>query len=107
MVMVNAISVITTEYMVTYGEVCYLVNTLGILFSVLYRPFFINVSEACVSILHIRALAQGTSYSNVNASLLPQSTLLAEATVTNRLDIPLLNQPSGSQYFHNLVLYHL
>jgi hypothetical protein len=51
-----------------------------------------NVSEPRVCILHIRALAQGTSYSNVNASLLPQSTLLAEATVTHRLVIPMLNQ---------------
>jgi hypothetical protein len=37
MVLVNDISVITTEYTVSYSEVCYLVNTLGLQFSVLYR----------------------------------------------------------------------
>jgi len=58
-----------------------------------------NVSEPGICILHIRALGQGTGYSNVNASLLPETTLAAEATVTNRLVIPLLNQHSGSQYF--------
>ena len=62
--------------------------------------FIRNVSETCVCILHIRALGQGTRYSNVNASLLPEPTILAEATVTHRFAIPLLYQPSGSQYFH-------
>jgi hypothetical protein len=62
--------------------------------------FIMNLSVPCVSILHIRALAQGNRYSNVNVSFLPQSTLLAEATVNHWLVIPLLNKPSGSQYFH-------
>jgi hypothetical protein len=35
-------------------------------------------------------LGQGTRYSNVTASLLPQQTLFAEATITCRLVIPLL-----------------
>jgi len=38
MVLVNVISIITMEYMMSYTEVCYLVNRLGIQFSVLYRP---------------------------------------------------------------------
>jgi len=42
-------------------------------------------------ILHIRALGQGIRYSNVNASLLPQPTLLVEATINLRHVIPLLN----------------
>ena len=40
MVLVNVISVIMTEYMIFYTEVCYLVNRLGIQFSVLDRPNF-------------------------------------------------------------------
>jgi len=62
--------------------------------------FITNVSETCVSILHITALAQGTRNSNVNALFLPQSPLLAEATVPHSLVIPLLNLCTGSQYFH-------
>ena len=50
-----------------------------------------NVSEPCVCILHIRALGQGTRYSNVNDTFLPQPTLLTKASVTHRLVIPLLN----------------
>jgi len=38
MVLVNVISVIMMEYMISYREVCYLVNRLGIHFSALYRP---------------------------------------------------------------------
>jgi len=38
-----------------------------------------------------QVLAQGTRYSNVTASLLPQPTLLGEATITCRLVITLLN----------------
>jgi len=38
MVLINVISVIRKEYMTSYREVCYLVNTLGIQFSVLHRP---------------------------------------------------------------------
>jgi hypothetical protein len=38
MVLTNVISVIMTEYTVSYTEVCYLVNRLGIHFSVLYSP---------------------------------------------------------------------
>jgi len=38
MVLVNEISVITRQYTISYREVCYLVNRLGIEFSVLYRP---------------------------------------------------------------------
>jgi hypothetical protein len=38
MVLVNVIYVITTQYMITYTEVCYLVNRLHIQFSVLYNP---------------------------------------------------------------------
>ena len=59
-----------------------------------------NVSETWFCILHIRAFAQGTRYSNVNASFFTHSTHLAEATVTLRLVIPLPNQPSGGQYCH-------
>jgi len=33
----------------------------------------------CVAILHIKALGWATRYSNINASFIPQSTLLAEA----------------------------
>jgi len=51
-----------------------------------------NFSKTCVSILHISALGQGTRYSNVPGSLIPQLRLLAEATIiTCRLVIPLLN----------------
>jgi len=60
----------------------------------------IYVSETYVCILHIRALAQGTRHSNVNASFPPQPTHLAEATDTYKLAIPLLNQPSRGLYFH-------
>ena len=35
---VNVISVIMTQYMIFYTEVCYLVNRLDIQFSVLGRP---------------------------------------------------------------------
>jgi hypothetical protein len=38
MVLVYGISVIMTEYTISYTEMCYLVNRLGIQFSVLYRP---------------------------------------------------------------------
>jgi len=38
MVLVNVVSVITKEYMISYRELCYEVNTLGIQFAVLYRP---------------------------------------------------------------------
>jgi len=38
MVLVNAISVIRTEYIITYREVYYVVNRLGIHCSVLDRP---------------------------------------------------------------------
>jgi len=38
MVLVNVISVIMTQYMIFYTEVYYLVNRLGIQFSVLGRP---------------------------------------------------------------------
>jgi hypothetical protein len=37
MVLVNVISVIMTECTMSYTEVCFLVNSLGIQFSVLYR----------------------------------------------------------------------
>jgi hypothetical protein len=40
-------------------------------------------------------LGQGTRYSNVAASLLPQPTLLPEATITFKLVIPLLNAAFG------------
>ena len=60
-----------------------------------------NDPETCVGILHIKAPGRATRYSNVNASFVPQSTLLAEATITHTLLIPLLNQPSGGQYVHN------
>ena len=50
-----------------------------------------NVSEPCVCILHIRALGQGTRYSNVIDSFLPQPTFFIKATITHRLVIPLLN----------------
>ena len=46
-------------------------------------------------LLHIRALGQGMRYSNVTASLLPQPTILAEATITCSLVIPLLNGAFG------------
>jgi hypothetical protein len=39
------------------------------------------------------ALGQVTRYSNITSSMLPQPTLLAEATITYRLVIPLLNPP--------------
>jgi hypothetical protein len=38
MALVNVISIITMEYTMSYTEVCYLVNRLGIQFSVLYTP---------------------------------------------------------------------
>jgi len=38
MVLINAISIIMTEYTISYREVCYLVNRLSIQFSVLDRP---------------------------------------------------------------------
>jgi len=38
MVLVYVISVIMTEYTISYTEVCYVVNRLGIHFSALYRP---------------------------------------------------------------------
>jgi hypothetical protein len=53
--------------------------------------FIRNVSEPCVCILNITALAQGTRYSNVTNSLLLQFTLLAQATITLRPVTPLLN----------------
>jgi len=53
-----------------------------------------NDSETCVSILHIRALGQGTRYSNVTSSFLPRPKLFAEATITCRLVMPQLNAVS-------------
>jgi len=38
MVLVNVISVIMTEYTISYTEVCYVVNRPGIHFSALYIP---------------------------------------------------------------------
>jgi hypothetical protein len=69
--------------------------------------FVRNVSEPCVCILHNRPRGQGIRYSNVNALMLPQSTLLADATVTNRPVIQLLNQLQAVSTFTDLVLYHL
>lgn len=68
-----------------------------------------NVSETCVCKLHITARDQGTRYSNDTASLLPQPTLLAEATITCRLVLPLLNTAfrQAVSTFTNLVLCHL
>jgi hypothetical protein len=47
--------------------------------------------EFCVFTLYVIVLAQGTRFSNVTASLLPQLTLFADATVNCRLVAPLLN----------------
>jgi len=44
-----------------------------------------------------QSTCQGTRYSNVNDSLLPVPTLPVQATITHRLVIPLLKQPSGGQ----------
>ena len=41
--------------------------------------------------LYVAVLGQGTTHTNVTASLLLQVTLLVEATVSCRLVIPLLN----------------
>jgi len=38
MALINVISIITMEYTMSSREVCYLVNRLGIQFSVLHRP---------------------------------------------------------------------
>jgi hypothetical protein len=38
MVLVNVVSVIMMECRISYREVCYIVNRLGIQFSVTYRP---------------------------------------------------------------------
>jgi len=50
-----------------------------------------NVMNPVFSLCYIRGLGQATRYSKVTASLRPQSTLLAEATITFRLVTPLLN----------------
>ena len=47
--------------------------------------------ESCIFTLYVTVLGQGTRYSNDNISLLPQLTLLAEATITHGLAIPLLH----------------
>jgi hypothetical protein len=47
--------------------------------------------ESCVFTLYVLVLGQGTRYSNDTASLLTQPILLAEATITRRLVVPLLN----------------
>jgi hypothetical protein len=47
--------------------------------------------ESYVFTLYVVVLEQGARYSNVNSSLLPQLTLLAEAIITHRLVIPQLN----------------
>jgi hypothetical protein len=47
--------------------------------------------ESCDFTLYVRMNGQVTSYSNVTALFLPQPTLLAEATITCRLVIPLHN----------------
>ena len=67
-----------------------------------------NVSELRVSIPHIRALGQGTRYSNVNDSFLPQPTLLAEASIAHRIVTRLINT-AFRQSVHSQILfsYHL
>jgi hypothetical protein len=47
--------------------------------------------ESCVFTVYVGVLGQGTRYSNDNASLLLQPTLLAGATTPCRLAIQLLN----------------
>ena len=47
--------------------------------------------ESCVFIMYVTVLGQGRRYTNHNASLLLQATLLAGATILCRLVIPLFN----------------
>ena len=64
------------------------------------RSVWIQVSGYNLSVsnlefsLYVGELGQGTRYSNVTSSLLPQLTHLVEATITCRLAIPLLNTAS-------------
>jgi len=56
--------------------------------------------EYCVFTLYVLVLGQGTRYSNDTASILPQLTLLTEATIISGLSYHCLMQPSGGQYLH-------
>jgi len=59
MVLINAISVRMTEYVISYRKMCYLVNRFGIQFSVLDRPnssqlpnTALNIYSSCLSFIH-------------------------------------------------------
>ena len=62
----------------------------------------IIVSKSCVFTLYVGVLGQGTTYSNVTASLLPPSSphLLLWQPSPVGLSHHCLIQPSGSQYLH-------
>jgi len=56
--------------------------------------------ESCVSTLYVPVLGKSTRYSTDTASLLPQLTFLAVATISSGLPYYCLMQPSGGQYIH-------